>query len=101
MSDPSWATQEIENSDTVSSPISPLTVAPLEEQDPLEARRAWSKVASAIEMGQMSAVANGKSNIEVRQREMPKKEQAEGREWSRRYFKKVQQHPLLKSSQQE
>jgi oxysterol-binding protein-related protein 9/10/11 len=75
------------------SPIRSLIVAPLDEQDPLESRRAWSKVTAHINAGNMSGVNSEKSKIEIRHRQMRKEEQAEGREWPRRYFKKVEQDP--------
>lgn len=71
------------------TPKTPLTVSPLDKQDPLESRRAWAKVASAIEKGDMNATAYEKSIIENQQRDMRKKEQAEGRGWQRRFFTKV------------
>lgn len=86
---------EIESFDTANSPITPLTVAPLEEQGPLESRKAWSKVISAIEKGNFSAVGHEKSKIEVQQRQMRKEEQTEGREWQRRFFTKVKRDPRL------
>lgn len=66
-----------------------LTVAPLEEQDAYESRRAWHDVAQAIENGDMDAVATAKSKIEVAQRELRKKEKEQGEEWERRFFKRV------------
>ena len=81
--------QVVEAFDT-SMPISSLILPPLEKQDPLESRRAWSKVTSGINAANMSAVNNEKSKIEIRQRELREEEQTEGREWPRRYFKKVQ-----------
>lgn len=72
-----------------SMPKTPLTVAPLEEQDALESRRAWRKVADAITKGDMDTTSAEKSLIENQQREMRKKEQAEGREWERRFFTRV------------
>ncbi|EGO52852.1 hypothetical protein NEUTE1DRAFT_91582 [Neurospora tetrasperma FGSC 2508] len=64
----------------------PLTVAPIEKQHPLESRRAWSKVANAILKGDLEAVGQEKSRIEVAQREARAREKAEGRMWQRRYF---------------
>ena len=87
--------QDVESFDTTNWPITSLTIAPLEDQDPFESRRAWSKVTTAIDKGHMSAVGHEKSKIETRQREMRKEEQAEGREWHRKYFKRVQNDPLL------
>lgn len=64
----------------------PLTVAPIEKQHPLESRRAWSRVANAILKGDLEAVGQEKSRIEVAQREARAREKAEGRMWQRRYF---------------
>src|SRR5690606_15926285 len=73
----------------------PLTIAPLEEQDPLESRRAWAKVQAAILKGDMDTTGIEKSKIENEQREMRKKEKEEGREWERRYFTKVEENPIF------
>ena len=70
------------------SKTTPLQVAPIEQQDPLESNRAWKKVAEGILKGDMDLVHNEKSKIEVSQRELRRKEQAEGREWDRRFFKR-------------
>lgn len=86
---------EIDTFDTASSPIKQIEVAAIEDQDPLESRRAWSKVTAAIESGNMSAVGSEKSKLEVRQREMRKEEKSEGREWPRRYFKNVEHDARL------
>lgn len=67
----------------------PLTVAPLEEQDAYESRKAWHDVALAIERGDMDATSVAKSKIEVAQRELRKKEKEAGEEWERRFFKRV------------
>lgn len=65
---------------------SPLNVAPIEQQHPLESRRAWSKVAAGIAKGDMESVGKEKGKIEHAQREMRNREKAEGRAWERRYF---------------
>ncbi|KAL4978216.1 hypothetical protein BDW66DRAFT_130541 [Aspergillus desertorum] len=67
----------------------PLTLAPIEEQDLYESRRAWSDVAANIETGNMDAVSAAKGKIENAQRELRKVEKAEGREWERRFFERV------------
>ena len=67
----------------------PLRLAPIDEQDIFESRRAWRDVASAIERGDMDATSVHKSRIENAQRELRKVEKAEGREWERRFFKRV------------
>ncbi|MCJ1313950.1 Oxysterol binding protein [Agyrium rufum] len=68
---------------------SPLQVPPLEQQDELEANRAWGKVKEGILKGDMDLVGAEKTKIETSQRELRKKEAAEGREWSRRYFSRL------------
>lgn len=75
--------------------ITPLTIAPLEEQDPLESRRAWGKVQSAIVNGDLETTSTEKTKIENEQRELRKKEKEEGREWERRYFTRVTEDPVL------
>jgi len=79
----------IESYDAEANPTTPLTVAPLEEQDPLESRRAWKKVAEGIAKGDMDLTGNEKTKIEVSQRELRMKEKEEGRGWERRFFRNV------------
>ena len=79
----------IESWDPAAVSLSKLNIAPLEKQHPLESRRAWSKVAEGIRTGDMDSVHAEKSKIENAQRAMRKQEQAEGREWARRYFSVV------------
>lgn len=76
----------IETWDPEREPTSKLIVAPVENQHPLESRRAWSKVAVAIAKGDLDSVGVEKSKIENAQREMRIKEKTEGRTWERRYF---------------
>lgn len=75
--------------------VTPLTVAPLEEQDSLESRRAWSKVQAAIVNGDLETTSAEKTKIENEQRGLRKKEKEEGREWERRYFTRVTEDPVL------
>ncbi|KAF7884553.1 uncharacterized protein EAF02_004889 [Botrytis sinoallii] len=70
---------------------------PIEEQDPLESRRAWSKVAAGIAVGDMDTTGNEKTKIEVSQRELRLKEKNEGRIWERRYFTKIDNCPILQT----
>jgi hypothetical protein len=72
-----------------------LTVAPIEEQDELESRRAWQKVVQAISAGDLDAVSHHKSTIENSQRELRKKEKEEGREWERRFFSRAESDPVF------
>ncbi|CAN6651297.1 oxysterol-binding protein homolog 4 [Trichomonascus vanleenenianus] len=66
-----------------------LVVKPEEQQNELESRKAWSKVAAAIRQGDYDLIHREKSKIENEQREMRKEEQAKGEEWQRKWFKKV------------
>ena len=70
------------------TPTTPLKTAPLDQQVPYESNRAWQKVAEGIQKGDMDTVHIEKSKIENAQRELRRKEQAEGREWQRSFFKK-------------
>ena len=73
----------------------PLQVAPIAEQDDLESRKAWRKVAENINKGDMDTTNHEKSKIENSQRELRRKEQSEGREWERRFFTRVNGDPLF------
>jgi hypothetical protein len=77
------------------NPITPLQIAPVEEQDPLESRKAWAKVAQGIASGDMDLVGAEKTKIEVSQRELRVQEKNEGRIWERRYFSNVEACPKL------
>lgn len=85
----------VETYNAKKEPKTPLQVAPIEEQDPLESRRAWKKVAEAILKGDMNTVAHEKTVIEEHQRALRKKEQAEHTEWNRRYFTVAKSVPIL------
>ncbi|KAG7118064.1 Oxysterol-binding protein 4 like [Verticillium longisporum] len=75
-----------------------LVVAPVEQQHPLESRRAWAKVAAAVAKGDMDTLSFEKSKIENAQRELRAKERSEGRVWERRYFSEFKgQDPVLES----
>lgn len=74
----------------------PLTVAPLTEQDDLETRRAWGKVAAAIQKGDMNLTSHEKTIIEESQRAQRKKEAAENAEWERVFFSKTDQYDRFK-----
>ena len=72
-----------------------LTVATVEQQDEMESRRAWQKVARAIEKGDMDATSAEKSLIENAQRDLRKKEKDEGRDWERRFFSAAKQYSIF------
>lgn len=81
--------EDIETFDVTKAKTTPLTVAPIEEQDAYESRRAWRDVAQAIERGDMEATSIAKSKIENAQRELRRKEKEAGIEWERRFFKRI------------
>ncbi|TQS31845.1 hypothetical protein Golomagni_07862, partial [Golovinomyces magnicellulatus] len=72
--------------DAAATPQAELKIAPVEKQYPLESRRAWSKVGTAIHSGDMDTVSVEKGKIEHAQRALRTKEAAEDRAWERRYF---------------
>lgn len=67
-----------------------LTVKPLEDQHPLESRKAWLPVAEAIKSGDYDLIHNEKSKLENDQRELRKKEEAANAKWNRRWFDQVE-----------
>ncbi|KAK5131088.1 hypothetical protein LTR08_001306 [Meristemomyces frigidus] len=85
----------VEQYNAKKEPKTALKVAPLQEQDPLESRRAWQKVAEAIQKGDMNTTAHEKTIIEESQRALRKKEQSEKRQWERRFFTRLTSVPLL------
>lgn len=78
--------KELETIKTKDVKLSKLILAPLEEQDPLESRKAWRSVARSIEKGDMDATSYYKSRIENAQRALRKQEQEENRAWQQVYF---------------
>ncbi|KAJ5094107.1 hypothetical protein N7456_009968 [Penicillium angulare] len=68
----------------------PLSLAPLEEQDLYESRKAWKDVAENIQSGNMDAVSAHKSRIENAQRDLRRAEKSENRDWERRFFNRVE-----------
>lgn len=81
--------------DADATPTTPLSVAPVEKQGPMESRRAWQKVAEGIAIGDMDFTSVEKTKIEESQRALRRQEAAEGRTWERRYFSKVESDPVL------
>lgn len=81
--------------DAAGTSQSELIIEPLEKQHPLESRRAWSKVAEAIQKSDMDSVSVEKSKIEQAQRLMRAKETAGNHTWERRYFKAATEDETL------
>ncbi|KAB8070710.1 hypothetical protein BDV29DRAFT_180400 [Aspergillus leporis] len=84
--------EEVDTYSVKDNNTTPLQLAPLDQQDLYESRRAWQDVASGIERGDMDAVSVAKSKIENAQRELRKVEKSEGREWERRFFNRVDEN---------
>ncbi|KAG7869068.1 hypothetical protein KL918_000613 [Ogataea parapolymorpha] len=66
-----------------------LTVKPIEEQSPLESRRAWQKVAEAIRANNYNLIHEEKTKIENEQRELRKKEAADDTPWKQKFFEEI------------
>ena len=77
------------------NPTGKFVIASIDQQDPLESRRAWRKVADAQSKGDMNTLSNEKSLIENSQREQRKKEKAEGRDWQRVFFQRLEKDELF------
>ncbi|KAF7587059.1 Oxysterol binding protein [Aspergillus hancockii] len=83
---------EVDTYSVKDNKTTPLQLAPLDQQDLYESRRAWRDVASGIERGDMDAVSVAKTKIENAQRELRKVEKSEGREWERRFFNRIDEN---------
>ncbi|QLQ81451.1 hypothetical protein HG537_0F02120 [Torulaspora globosa] len=75
--------------DATRTPAEHLKVKELKDQHPLESRKAWKDVADAIRLGDFDLIGRTKTELEEKQREMRKDEQANGVSWQRRWFKDV------------
>ncbi|KAL3232205.1 Uncharacterized protein RNJ44_04121 [Nakaseomyces bracarensis] len=64
-----------------------LKVKSIEDQHPLESRKAWKDVAEAITTGDMDKITKTKTELEQKQRDLRKEEEAKGICWERRWFK--------------
>ncbi|KXS10853.1 Oxysterol-binding protein [Gonapodya prolifera JEL478] len=66
--------------------VHPITVAPIGEQEEYESRRLWSSVTASLLKQDMDAATMEKNLIEDTQRANARSRDAEGVEWSSRYF---------------
>ncbi|KAL1609918.1 Oxysterol-binding protein 4 [Paraconiothyrium brasiliense] len=87
--------QVVDTFDHGATKPTPLTIGPIEQQDDFESRKAWKKVADAITKGDMDTTSSEKSIIENRQRAMRKTEKEQGKEWERKFFKRVESDPIF------
>ncbi|CAI5756457.1 unnamed protein product [Candida verbasci] len=70
-----------------------LIVKPIEQQNDLESRKAWFKVAEAIKKSDYNLIHQEKSLIENQQRELRKEEKQSGIKWETRWFDKKDYQP--------
>lgn len=75
------AGKDVEIFDCTTAQPSSMKMAPVEQQDPWESRRAWKGTIDALEAGNMQGAADEKSKVEEGQRAMRKKEEASGKVW--------------------
>lgn len=75
--------------DSASSEPEHLQVKPIEQQHPLESRKAWEPVADAIRKADYDLINVEKSKIENKQRELRKQEKETGNKWTTRWFDEV------------
>jgi hypothetical protein len=80
---------DLETYDTNTEPAAPLNVAPIDEQDPWESRRAWRGVIDALNQGNMQATSDEKGKVEQGQRAMRKRQGLGEKEWGAIFFKNV------------
>ncbi|EXJ86546.1 hypothetical protein A1O3_03499 [Capronia epimyces CBS 606.96] len=72
-------------SDPQNQPV-PMSIKPLEEQNPWESRRAWGPTFDAVRKGDFTDVVHQKSKLENAQRHMRKQEHKEGKQWESMFF---------------
>ena len=66
-----------------------LYVKPIDDQHPLESRKAWLPTAEAIKANDFEGIAKAKTELEESQRELRRQEEAKGISWQRRWFSDV------------
>ncbi|KAH6985550.1 hypothetical protein EDB80DRAFT_822464, partial [Ilyonectria destructans] len=66
-----------------------IDIAPVEEQDPWESRRAWRDVVSAIEEGNYRAASIAKHKVEEAQRKRRSDEKKRGETWKPLFFRSI------------
>ncbi|GAA5960912.1 hypothetical protein JCM3765_007534 [Sporobolomyces pararoseus] len=74
----------------------PIQVAPVEQQQEFESRRAWKAVADGIRKGDFEAASSAKSALENSERQKRKDEAAAGTTFQLRLFNKLPNDPEYK-----
>ncbi|KAK4443332.1 hypothetical protein QBC34DRAFT_443479 [Podospora aff. communis PSN243] len=77
---------EVEVDAPGNEPVS-MSIAPLEEQDEWESRRAWAGVLAGMAAGDMRVVLAEKTKIEQAQRQLRAREREEGKKWEPLLFR--------------
>lgn len=86
---------EIFNVTKMLTELPKMHVAPIEEQDPWESRRAWHDTVAAINAGEMKSVTEAKSDVEQGQREMRKDEHKNGVKWTPLFYSNSDRHDVV------
>ncbi|KAI9141224.1 hypothetical protein BKA69DRAFT_1038683 [Paraphysoderma sedebokerense] len=81
--------------DADTSPIEEPSVKPIAEQNDIESRKLWQKVADALNSQNYSTATKEKTDIEEYQRSMRKERAANGEVWNPKYFKFVEDDESL------
>jgi hypothetical protein len=88
---------QIDSFDVAAIPSTPMHVAPPQDQDPWESRRAWQDVIAALRRGDMKGTADAKSVLEDGQRQMRSDEEARGDKWKALFFTNVSADPIFEN----
>lgn len=75
--------------DASKTSVETLTVKSIDEQHPLESRKAWRHVAEATKLGNFDLIHQEKTKLEEAQRELRREEESKGIDWERRWFKDI------------
>lgn len=76
--------------DAVENRPAPMDLAPREEQDPWESRRAWGGVIDALERGDFRTTVAEKTKLEQAQRRLRVEEKENGETWTPLLFKSIE-----------
>jgi len=87
---------EYDLSDEKNKPVD-MMMASLDKQNPWESRRAWQGVIKGLQEGDFQAALQAKSKLESAQREMRKREKAEGKKWEQAFFVQVSEEEKRQS----
>lgn len=75
--------------DASKTAVEHLKVKDINDQHPLESRKAWKNVAEAIKIGDFGLIHKEKSLLEQNQRDLRKEEELKDIDWRRRWFQDI------------